>query len=41
MTILDRILEQKKTEVEILKAHFTLKDFEKSAFFFYSLVFIV
>ena len=34
MTILDRILEQKKTEVEILKAHFTLKDFEKSAFFF-------
>jgi len=34
MTILDTILEQKRTEVEILKAHFTLKDFEKSPFFF-------
>jgi indole-3-glycerol phosphate synthase len=34
MTILDTILEQKRIEVEILKAHFTLKDFEKSPFFF-------
>jgi indole-3-glycerol phosphate synthase len=34
MTILDTILEQKRIEVEILKAHFTLKDFEKSSFFF-------
>ena len=34
MTILDTILEQKRIEVEILKAHFKLKDFEKSPFFF-------
>ena len=34
MTILDRILEQKRIEVEILKAHFKLKDFEKSSMFF-------
>jgi indole-3-glycerol phosphate synthase len=34
MTILDTILEQKRTEVEILKAHFASKDFEKSPFFF-------